>query len=181
MIMKERIILCDADDVIENFTDCWIGVLNEEYGTNVNSKDVTDLDVSKFFPELTHEQVQAPTRGVKLCSKLERIDGCYEILKELDNRHTLRIVTATHYANCEPKILRILDLYPFLSWEKFVITQHKQLVNGHVLIDDYPDNLIGGLYEGILFSRPRNKSFDAESAGLTRVSGWDDIGRMLLA
>ena len=133
-----------------------------------------------FFPELTREQVFAPIYNAGICSKLDRVDGCYEVLKEIDSRHTLRIVTATHYANCEPKISRILGLYPFLSCEKFIVTSHKQLITGHTLIDDAPHNLVGGLYKGILFSRPHNKSFDAESAGLTRVFSWDDIGRILL-
>ena len=33
--MKKLTILFDADDTVENLSDCWIAMLNERYGTSV--------------------------------------------------------------------------------------------------------------------------------------------------
>ena len=56
----KKIVLCDADDTIENLCETWVNYLNNQYGTKVLAENVVDWDVSKFFPELTKDQVYAP-------------------------------------------------------------------------------------------------------------------------
>lgn len=180
MDREKKIILCDADDVIENLLDCWVSAINQKYGTNVNPLDITKWDVSLFFPTLSKEQVFAPIAEKDIWSNLERIDGCYDVLKEINEKHNLYIVTATHYNTCDKKIERILKLYPFLNWKQFIITSHKQLIHGNYLIDDGTHNLIGGDYQGILFSRPHNMTYDAQAAGVIRVSEWNEIRSIIL-
>lgn len=180
MDREKKIILCDADDVIENLIDCWVSAINQRYRTTVKPSEVTDWDVSLFFPTLTKEQVFAPIKEKDIWSNLERIPDCFEVLKEINDKHILRIVTATHYNTCDKKIERILELYPFLNWKQFIITSHKQLVHGDYLIDDGVHNVTGGDYQGILFSRPHNQSFDAQAAGVIRVSEWKEIRSIIL-
>lgn len=180
MNQEKKIILCDADDTIENLIDCWVSEINQEHGTNVSPSDVTDWDVSLFFPTLTKAQVYAPIMGKEIWNNLERIPGCFEVLKEINDKHILRIVTATHYNTCDKKIERILELFPFLNWNQFVITAHKQLIHGDYLIDDGTHNVTGGDYQGILFSRPHNKTFDAQAANVIRVSEWSEIRSIIL-
>lgn len=55
--MKKLTILFDADDTVENLSDCWIAMLNERYGTSVTPEDVHGWDISLAFPTLTKEQV----------------------------------------------------------------------------------------------------------------------------
>lgn len=55
--MKKLTILFDADDTVENLSDCWIAMLNERYGTSVTPEDVHSWDISLAFPTLTKEQV----------------------------------------------------------------------------------------------------------------------------
>ena len=180
MNQEKKIVLCDADDVIENFLDCWITALNKKYNTAVSPSEVTEWDVSLFFPTLTKDEVFAPMQEKGFWNNLERIPGCFEILKEINDKHILRIVTATHYSTCSVKIKRILELYPFLRWNQFIITSHKQLVHGDYLIDDGVHNIVGGDYQGILFSRPHNQLFDATAAGVIRVSEWEEIRSIIL-
>ncbi len=175
MKQEKKIILCDADDVIENLLDCWISEINQKYGTSVKSSDITDWNISLFFPTLTKAQIYAPVMEKDIWSNLERIPGCFEVLKEINDKHTLRIVTAAHYNTCDKKIERILELYPFLDWDQFIITAHKQLIHGDYLVDDGAHNVVGGDCQGILFSRPHNKAFDAQAAGVIRVSEWSEI------
>lgn len=179
-MIDKKIILCDADDVIENFCDTWIGYLNNKYGTKVLIEDIVDWDIRKAFPELTSDQIFAPTYEKTFWNRIEAMPGCYEVLKMINTLHNLYIVTASNYQTCDAKIEKILELYSFLNWDQFVITSKKQLVFGDYLIDDGVHNLEDGRYKGILFDRPHNRLFDEKAAGITRVYSWDEIGQILL-
>lgn len=177
---NKEILLCDADDTIENLLECWVRKLNRRFGTKVRKEDVTDWDIPLFFPELTNEQVYNPLYEKEFWTELSDLPDCFDVLKELNEKYDLHIATATNYQTCDTKIERILQLYPFLKWKQFIIVSNKQLLRGKYLIDDGVHNLIGGEYKGILFTQPHNKDFNAEAAGLIRVHGWQDIGRILL-
>ncbi len=177
----KKIVLCDADDTIENLCETWVNHLNYKYGTKVKVSDVNDWDVSRFFPELTKDQVYAPIYIKEFWRHILPIsDECVEILNAINNRHNLYIVTATNYQTCDTKIERILELFPFLEWSQFIIASKKQLVYGDYLIDDGVHNFAGGHYKGILFDRPHNHLFNNDAAGLTRVYTWNEIGNILL-
>lgn len=178
--MTNKLILCDADDVIENLSEIWVSYLNQKYGTSVNVEDIVDWNIAKFFPTLTKEMVFEPTYDKEFWKHIMPVKGCYDVLHEINNRHELFIVTATNYQTCDTKIERILDLFPFLQWSQFIIASKKQLVYGDYLIDDGVHNFNGGHYKGILFDRPHNRSFDDQAAGLIRVHTWDEIGSILL-
>ena len=175
-----KIILCDADDTIENLCETWVDYLNREHGTNVAVEDIVDWDISKFFPQLSRQQVFAPIFNKELWRKINPIAGCYNVLKQINEQNELYIVTATNYQTCDTKVERILKLYPFLKWPQFIITERKQLIRGDYLIDDGVHNFDGGCYSGILFDRPHNRSFNNELAGIIRVHTWDEIGNVLL-
>lgn len=176
----KRIILCDADDTIENLCQIWVTYLNRMYGTTVHSSEIVDWNVSLFFPSLTKEQVYDPIFNKNFWKEINPIDGCYKVLEEINKRDELYIITATNYQTCDTKIERILEMYPFLKWPQFIITERKQLVYGDWLIDDGVYNFDGGIYKGILMSQPHNKNFNAEENGLIRVHGWDEISKILL-
>lgn len=65
--------------------------------------------------------------------------------------------------------------FPMFTWNDVIITAHKQLINGDVLVDDGVHNLIGGSYKKLLMTAPHNREFDAESNGMTRVLNWSDV------
>ena len=179
-MVDKKIVLCDADDTIENLCETWVNYLNCRYGTKVAADDVVDWDVSRFFPELTKNQVYDPIYNKEFWKGILPIDGCYDVLSGINRQYDLYIVTATNYQTCDTKIERILEIYPFLNWSQFIIAAKKQLVYGDYLIDDGVHNFAGGHYKGILFDRPHNRLFNHTAAGLTRVYTWDEIGNILL-
>lgn len=80
----KRIILCDADDTIENLCQTWVTYLNRMYGTTVHSSEIVDWNVSLFFPSLTKEQVYDPIFNKNFWKEINPIDGCYKrFLKQL--------------------------------------------------------------------------------------------------
>ena len=69
----------------------------------------------------------------------------------------------------------LFKYFPFLTWNDVIITSHKQLVNGDVLIDDGIHNLEGGNYFKILMTAHHNKKYDAEANGMLRVGTWAEV------
>lgn len=49
--------------------------------------------------------------------------------------------------------------FPMFTWDDVIITAHKQLINGDVLVDDGVHNLVGGSYEKLLMDAPHNRKF----------------------
>ena len=56
-----------------------------------------------------------------------------------------------------------------------IITNHKYMIDGDILIDDAPHNLIKGKYVKVLISAPHNRSYDAEKNGMLRVDSWEEV------
>lgn len=178
--MNNKIVLCDADDVIENLLECWVNEINIKYGTNVSVNDITSWGLAPFFPTLTEFQVYSPLYDDHIFSKIDRIPGCFPVLKEINNKHTLYIVTASNHETINAKVKRILELYPFLDWTQFIVASNKQMVHGDYLIDNGQHNLIGGDYQGILYNMPHNADFNNEQYGIIRVYNWEEIAQILL-
>lgn len=156
--MKKLTILFDADDTVENLSDCWIAMLNERYGTSVTPEDVHGWNISLAFPTLTKEQVFGVLHDDELWRRITPIPGSVEVLQKLyDEGH---------------------QLY-FLDWEHIIFACNKQMVRGDVLIDDAPHNLVGGEYAKILFDRPHNRSFDHVAHDALRVNTWEEIDQVI--
>lgn len=81
--MKKLTILFDADDTVENLSDCWIAMLNERYGTSVTPEDVHSWDISLAFPTLTKEQVFGVLHDDELWQRITPISGSVEVLQKL--------------------------------------------------------------------------------------------------
>ena len=174
--MNGEVLLCDADDVIENLVECWINTLNRRFGFNVRKEQIIDWDMTRFFPELTEKQIYAPIFEKSFWSKLSAIPDCFEVIRECNEKYDLHIATATNYQTCDTKIERILALYPFLNWKQFIIASNKQLLRGKYLIDDGIHNLIncdGSIR--ILMSASHNEYFNAEENMIYRVHDWKEI------
>lgn len=177
---KPLTILFDADDVAENFLDCWLSAVNKKYGTSVQFEDVTDWDVTLAFPTLTKAQIFGVLEEEDLWRGLEPMPGSQKILQKwYDKGHKLYMVTASDYRTCKVKTERILELFPFLDWEHIIFASEKQMVAGDVLIDDGIHNLIGGAYYKILFDRPHNRGLDAEKYGVHRARTWDEVDALV--
>ncbi len=179
--MKRLTVLVDMDDTIEDLLGAWVEYLNKTHGTNVDPNDVTDWDVAKFFPTLTKPQVFAPTYSDDFWRTVKPIDGAADVLQQLISEgHTVYIVTSSFHETLSVKMTDVLFKYfPFFKWEDVIITSHKQLIRGDVLVDDGVHNLEGGDYMKILMDAPHNRAYDAESNGMHRVTDWDEVYELI--
>ena len=174
--MKSLTILVDMDDTIEGLLQAWVDYLNNRHGTAVKKDDVTDWNVHLFFPEIHRSKVYAPLRDNRFWGTVKPFDTAAEYLQRLkDDGHNVFIVTASDYRTIRSKMDSVLFRhFPMFTWKDVIITSHKQLVRGDVLVDDGIHNLVGGSYEKLLMDAPHNRRFDAEANGMTRVMNWSD-------
>lgn len=174
--MKHLTVLVDMDDTIESLLIAWVERLNRTFGTEVSPDEVTEWDIAKSFPTLTREQVYSPLLCDDFWYSVMPINGASDALQQLiADGHRVLIVTTSAYQTLRTKMDVVLfGYFPFLSWSDVIITSHKQLVEGDVLIDDGVHNLEGGKYKKVLMDAPHNRSYDAEANGMVRVHDWEE-------
>lgn len=172
--MRKLTVLVDMDDTIEGLAKAWADYLNLRHGTSVSPTELTDWEVWKFFPTLSKEAVYAPLYEDEFWDWVEPLAGAsYFLQKLVEDGHKLYIVTASNYQSLRAKMKKVLFRYfPFLKWEDVIVTYHKQLINGDVLVDDGLHNLVGGKYHKLLMSCPHNLSFDTAGTDIIRVDNW---------
>ena len=173
------IILVDMDDTIEQLLAALVKRANERFGRNVTVDEVTDWSIVCAFPGIEKRQILDFMREPDFWEDVRPVPGAAEGLKHfMDEGHEVYIVTATECEHVAEKMKGVLFRYfPFISWERVIITSRKQLIRGDVLIDDGIHNLEGGAYRKILFTAPYNRDYDAEANGMIRVNSWDEIVR----
>ena len=175
MTLGNLTILCDMDDVLLDLIPQWVEKLNEvcdaiNMPAHITERDITDWDITKFFPMLTKEQIFSVTKRDGFWESVQpTYHGQYFIKQMLTMGHTVRIVTASCCETLPCKMKRFLRLYRGLSWQDVIVTSYKQCIKGDVLVDDAFHNLVGGEYDKILLNKPHNRNFDAESHGVRRV------------
>lgn len=181
--MRHLTILVDMDDTIENLAEAWVAYLNARHQTSTNLSDITDWDISKAFPTLTKEQVYVPLFEDAFWSWVKPMEGASESLQKLiADGHTVLIVTTSNYQTLAAKMEQVLFHYfLFLTWNDVIITAHKQLIKGDVLIDDGIHNLEGGDYFKILMTAPHNRCYDADKNRMYRVTSWSETYSVIQA
>ena len=174
-------ILVDMDDTLEQLLKAWVARANEKYGQHITLDQITSWDVSAPYPGLNKKEIYSVTYEPGFWSGIEPMPGAAEALKHfMDEGHEVYIVTASEYEVINEKMTECLfRLFPFLSWDRVIVTRRKQLIRGDVLIDDGIHNLEGGDYKKILFTAPYNRDYDAEANGMIRVKNWDEIVRII--
>ena len=174
-------ILVDLDNVLINTGQAWVDVLNKRYGTTVKYSDVSEWEITKFFPNLSRDEVYAPLSTGEVWSCASPIDGAQDGLKKLiADGHDVYVVTASSLNTIGKKWKEILQkFFPIIKHNNVIVASHKQMISADVLIDDAPFNLEGGKYFGILFDAPHNSSYDECGSGFVRAHNWDDVYRVI--
>lgn len=168
------IILVDMDDTIENLGLAWVDYLNRNYDKNVEWNNICNWDMQIAYPSLTNEQIYGALDDENLWDAVTvKEDAPYYLKKLIDEGNDVFIVTAAWYKTIPPKVEKCLFKYfPFLKWEQVIVTSSKHLIKGDILVDDNPQNFVGGDYFGILFTAPHNLNFDDTKVDIVRVDNW---------
>lgn len=180
--MRPLDILVDLDDTVWYLLKAWVQRLNARHGTSVSVDDIYDWDVTIAFPGLTREQVFAPLNEDDFWDTVEPMDGTAEVLEwAINEGHRVHIVTASLYSTLKSKMENALfKHFPFISWNQVIITSHKQMIRGDMLIDDAPHNLENGQYVKVLVTAPHNRGYDAQRNHMIRVNNWSEIKECII-
>ena len=181
MKKNDFIILVDMDDVLENLQEAWITRLNEKFKRNVDWTKVTDWRVEIYYPSLTRKQVLSPLFEDNFWNTVKPKEDAIKILKKLhEENYSIYLVTSSAYATLSNKFSQALwPYFPFIDENHIIITNCKQLIRGHVLIDDGVHNLIDEpfkpSYYKILFTANTNRNYNTFATDITRVSNWYEV------
>lgn len=118
------------------------------------------------------------------------ISNCYEVLKKLNKKYELYIVTAYLWneskdisgINLMNKYNYLRNMLPFINPDKFIFASNKRIMNFDIRIDDRISNLDGAEIK-LLFNAWHNQEYDSEELNknnIIRVDGWKDIEKILL-
>ena len=172
-------ILIDMDGVVANT----MGRLDQlHFDAAIGIENITEWDISKFYPE---------KRGVfnffnlpDIFSKATPIDGAIIAINKLMNiGHEVIFVTAVPTESMNGYYQKIHWIYRYFGFaeKNFVATHRKEYIDGDILIDDKPENIVLWLDahpEGraILFPQPWNGKPGWEN----HTKAWEGIVREIL-
>lgn len=178
MVYSERkTILVDLDDTLTDLCLAWCDWLNKKYNTSVSPEDIADWDIAKFFSPLTKDEIFSPLLLEEFWETVKpKVEASKYLERLCEEGYDIYICTATDYRTIRVKYESIIQKYfPYISWEKIIVCNRKQMINADCLVDDGFHNLIGGTYKKILFSAPHNRIIDEHKFGMVRVDSWQSV------
>ena len=118
------------------------------------------------------------------------LDGCFEVLKKLNEKYDVYIVTSYLWNetidisgnNLSNKYYYLQKMLPFIKPDKYIFTTNKDLLNFDIRIDDRINNLNGATTK-LLFTAWHNRSIptnELKEKNIVRVNNWKDIEKVLL-
>lgn len=174
---NNKVVLVDVDDVVVDLLSAWLHFLNNKYDIDVRNDEITDWDISKFFPTLTKEQIFEPLYQDEFWKTVKPKYDAVEYVKRLfDEGYDIYFCTSTDYRNIRVKYESIIKKYfPYIKWSHVIVAYRKQMIKADFLIDDSIHNLENGDYNKLLMSMSHNLNYDAKENGMIRVNNWNEI------
>jgi 5'(3')-deoxyribonucleotidase len=181
-INPNKSILLDMDGIICDLYPTWIEKYNKKTNENIKYENISEYDLTKFvkYPHvllgILNEQ--------NFFLELEPIDGAIEYIKKI-TKLNLSIVIVTYvpwgnYFAHQNKQTWIDQHMPWFKKKNIIFAYRKHAVNGTLLFDDKPDNLLYWSQEnpnGITcaIKHPYNKNIKADLIFSKTREGWKDF------
>lgn len=187
MLQRKLTILLDLDDVLNNQDELWVDELNRKFRRNVKLDTITDWDISKYYPGVDKIGLYEPVASGRLVSLMTPIQGSAEYTwRWYSAGHNILIATSTGAENVYEKVKWLYKHFKWFDEKNMIITHHKQLLRGDILVDDgvhnlLPDKMTGAepQYVKLCMDRPWNRSFDCLKHGIHRVHSFEEIDRAI--
>lgn len=189
--MKKKRLLVDVDDTLIN--NLWNEGLNGFLGTNFKREEIKTYSVDKYIT--TDEE---RSRFLNYIKDKSFYDGCriiedaVRVMKKLYEKYDLYICSACvlnigkgyAYTNSYQQKFDILRKYfPFISPERFIFTQNKNIIKADIIIDDSLYNFYGDEELKLMYNCFMNDDVDEaeiKNLNIRRVNSWKEIEDILL-
>jgi len=171
-----RRIALDMDGVLADVYQHFFDMDEKDFGRRRTWEEVAGKKEGDTFP---HVRKYVYTEG--FFRNLKVVSGSQEVVKELNTRYDLYIVSAaTEFPLSLPeKQSWLSEHFPFITWRQMVFCGSKQIIQADIMIDDHFKNL--DFFTGdtsILYTQPHNVYTD--NGRHRRVDNWNQIAEILL-
>ena len=171
-------ILIDMDDVMIDFMPLLAEEISKKFlgGCGKSYEEIDCWDLHKVYPNLTADEIFRPIKQLYFWHNVMPKDGAVKYIRQLIlDGHEVFVVTAAHPDTVKFRATFVMKNYfPFIPITNVIVTSRKQMIKGDILIDDNPQNLIGGDYIKLLMDAPHNRKCSTGSNGIIRVDNWED-------
>jgi 5'(3')-deoxyribonucleotidase len=173
MIRKERFSIkigIDMDNVLENFTECWLS----EAGEVISVEGIKSWDIHNYVScgNKIYDYV-----NFNMLSQLKPLKDSQRVFKQLqDENFDLYVITASQPKWVPYKSEWLKKYFPFFDQDKLVITGRKSIVNCDLLLDDQPRNLELFPNDVICMDYAWNRDMKRDCL---RAKDWNDVYRII--
>jgi len=169
-IMKLRIFF-DLDNTINDLCRAWFAAIEKQTGFSIPKDRITQWNLHECITEIAAEHLYSPLDIGSTYLNAQPI-APYAVLEELFNTYDCYIATAiTLPATFVAKCTWLSLYYPFIHRDRIIAINHKNCLNGNILIDDGLHNIETFQGLGIIFNQPWNTANTTH----IRAYNWQDV------
>lgn len=172
---RKPIIFIDQDDVLAKHNEKVVKEMNRIHGTHFTMADITEWDLISVLGEECKDIMFKP----EFFETLEPMEYAIENLRVLNesNLFDIYIASAAHPSACHFKYKWFKENMPFLEKKQLIFISHKFLLNGDLLFDDAPHNIVAFKSgEVVIFDKPYNRYL----TNFDRVKNWNEFSEYLI-
>lgn len=177
-------VIVDMDEVICKWVERILEWYNQDHETSFTKEDIKNWDVTTDLPPDGKYFLRACMRYPEFYRDLDPVEGSIDgIQKLLQDGFDVVIATATPRSAgiaYHGKLEWLRRNMPFFDLKSLVSISRKDLLNGDVLLDDGPHNIIPWCKSGkigVVFDHPWNRVIDVTGGGdnFHRVKHWNEF------
>jgi 5'-nucleotidase len=173
----ERIII-DMDEVIADPMSEMIEWFRATHGGEVDRDKMLVGSWIKGFPDEHQDMILERLKGPGFFRHLPVMKDSIDVLRELNNRYEVFIVSAAmEFPNSlKDKLEWLMDHFSFLTWRQVAFCGSKDLICGEYMIDDHVKNLKGFKGKPYIFTAAHN----LQITGYDRINNWKEAADIFL-
>ena len=165
-------ILVDMDEVMADAIARFIEWYERDFGVRYTEDQFIGSKLAYVVPEEHRKTVLSYPHQPGFFRDLPLIDGCREVLEELNNRHEIYIASAAmeFKHSLYDKYEWLDEHFPFIHWKRRILCGDKSVLKADVLIDDHDFNLSVFSGRPVMFTAPHNVHFTQYE----RINHWKE-------
>jgi len=155
-------VLCDIDNVVSDTTEAVLAQYNEEYNDNLTINDIKTYWMEQYVKPEARDIFYEFFLKKETWKRVKAIN--VEAVQWLIDNHEVYFVTATDSDNIKKKSNFLKRTFKNINVEdRLVKANHKEIIMGDIIIDDYQKNLETSLCEEkICIAYPWNEDYKGE-------------------